>query len=158
MASLLIRVGTPDDASAVWALQQAAFLPLALRLPSRPTALGEDEAFWRQRLERTPPRVVVAQVGDELVGAGRLEGVPPQGELKRIAVHPAWHSRGVGRRVITALEAQARQQGFVRLRAGTRRTLPGNRTFYERLGYRAVAVEPYPPGIDDHTVWMEKLL
>jgi GNAT superfamily N-acetyltransferase len=63
-----------------------------------------------------------------------LEGAPPEGQLKRIAVHPAWHSRGVGRRVVSALEAHARQQGFLRLRAGTRRRLPGNQTFYERLG------------------------
>ena len=82
----------------------------------------------------------------------------PRGELKRIAVHPAWQSRGVGRQVIEALEARARELGFTRVRAGSRRRLPGNQTFYERLGYQVVAFEPYPPGIDDHTVWLEKLL
>lgn len=158
MASLHIRDARIDDAAALWSLQQAAFVPLMPLLPSRPTALGEDESLLRQRLGLTPPRVVVAQAGDELVGAGRLEGTPPRGELKRIAVHPAWQSRGVGRQVIEALEARARELGFTRVRAGTRRRLPGNQTFYERLGYQVVAVEPYPPGIDDHTVWLEKHL
>ncbi|WP_187345206.1 GNAT family N-acetyltransferase [Cystobacter ferrugineus] len=150
------RWAIPEDAAAVWAVQQAAFLPLAQRLPSRPTALGEDEACWRQHLECAPRRTVVVHVEGELVAAGRVDGAVPQGELKRIAVHPAWQSRGVGRRLVEALESHARELGFVRLRAGTRRRLPDNRAFYERLGYRVVALEPYPPGIDDHTVWMEK--
>ncbi|ATB40110.1 GNAT family N-acetyltransferase [Cystobacter fuscus] len=153
---LFIREALPEDAAAVWAVQQAAFLPLAPRLPSRPTALREDEAYWRQHLERVPRRTVVVHVDGELVAAGRVDGAMPQGELKRIAVHPSWQSRGVGRRLVEALEAHARELGFVRLRAGTRKRLPDNQAFYERLGYRVVALEPYPPGIDDHTVWMEK--
>ncbi|WP_224368205.1 GNAT family N-acetyltransferase [Hyalangium versicolor] len=158
MVSLLIRDARLDDAAAVRAVQQAAFLPLVPQLPSRPTALSEDEAFLRPFLESIPQRVVVAQVGEKLVGAGRVEGAPPTGALKRIAVHPDWQSHGVGRQVVIALEARARELGFLRLRAGTRRRLPGNRAFYERLGYRVVAIEPYPPGIDDETVWLEKLL
>jgi GNAT superfamily N-acetyltransferase len=157
-SSFLVRDACPDDAAAVWAVQQAAFLPLVERLPSRPTALGEDEAYLRQLLERALRRVVVVQVAGELVASGRVAGAPPQGELKRIAVHPTWQSRGVGRHLIQGLETNARQLGFVRLRAGVRRRLPGNQVFYERLGYQVVAVEPYPPGIDDHTVWMEKVL
>ncbi|HEX8697994.1 MAG TPA: GNAT family N-acetyltransferase [Myxococcaceae bacterium] len=154
----LVRDAHPDDAEAVWAVQQAAFLSLVPRLPSRPTALGEDVAYLRQHLKGAPRRAVVVQVEGELVAAGRVEGALPRGELKRIAVHPTWQSRGVGRHLIQGLETNARQLGFARLRAGTRRTLPGNQAFYERLGYRVVAVEPYPPGIDDHTVWMEKVL
>jgi ribosomal protein S18 acetylase RimI-like enzyme len=154
----LIRDARPEDAAAVWAVQQAAFLPLAQRLPSRPTALGEDEAYLRQHLERAPRRAVVVQVGSELVAAGRVDGALPQGELKRIAVHPAWQCQGVGSELVHALERNARQLGFARLRAGARRTLPSNQAFYARLGYRVVAVVPYPPGIDDETVWMEKVL
>jgi len=154
----LVRDAQPDDAAAVWAVQQAAFLPLVERLPSRPTALKEDEAYLRQHLERFPRRTVVVQVAGELVASGRVEGALPRGDLKRIAVHPAWQSRGAGRELVLALEANARQLGFVRLRAGVRMKLPGNQVFYERLGYQVVAVEPYPPGIDDHTVWMEKVL
>lgn len=153
-----IRDAHPDDASAVWAVQQAAFLPLAQRLPSRPTALGEDPAYWRKHLERAPRRAVVVLVEGQTVAAGRVDGALPRGELKRIAVHPDWQARGVGSELVHALEKNARQLGFARLRAGTRRTLPSNQAFYARLGYRVVSVEPYPPGIDDHTLWMEKVL
>jgi GNAT superfamily N-acetyltransferase len=157
-STVLIRDARPDDAAAIRALQQAAFLPLAQQLPSRPTALSEDEAHWRQQVESAPHHVVVVQVDGQLVAAGRLEGMPPHGVLRRIAVHPAWQSQGVGRQLVSALEDNARRLGFLSVRAGTRRRLPGNAVFYERLGYRVVAVEPYPPGIDDHTVWLEKLL
>jgi predicted N-acetyltransferase YhbS len=157
-SSILIRDARPDDAAAIRAVQQAAFLPLVDVLPSRPTALQEEEASLRQLLERAPRRAVVALVSGEMVASGRWEGAPPEGVLKRIAVHPAWQSRGVGRRLVEALEINARQLGFLRMRAGTRRRLPGNAAFYERMGYRVVAVEPYPPGIDDHTVWLEKVL
>lgn len=157
MSSFFIRDALPDDAASLWALQQAAYSPLASFLPSRPTALDENEAFLRHRLELVPCQVVV-RVGGELVAAGRIEGVAPLGELKRIAVHPDRQSLGLGRKLVLALEDKARQLGFVRLRAGTRRRLPGNVAFYERLGYRIVAVEPYPAGIDDETVWLEKRL
>ncbi|WNG38212.1 GNAT family N-acetyltransferase [Archangium violaceum] len=157
VSSFFTRDARPDDAASLWALQQAAYSPLARVLPSRPTALDESEAYLRQRLEHVPCQVVV-HVGGELVAAGRIEGVAPLGELKRIAVHPARQSLGLGRMLVLALEEKARQLEFVRLRAGTRRRLPGNVAFYERLGYQLVAVEPYPAGIDDETVWLEKRL
>lgn len=156
--SVIIRDARPDDAAALWALQQAAYGPLEPRLPSRPTALGESEEYLRQRLERVPVQAVVVHVEGVLVAAGRIEGVAPHGELKRISVHPSHQSLGLGRKLVHALEAHARSLGFLCLRAGARRRLPGNVAFYERLGYRIVAVEPYPAGIDDDTVWLEKLL
>jgi GNAT superfamily N-acetyltransferase len=79
-------------------------------------------------------------------------------KVQGVSRYPAWQSQGVGRQLVSALEANARRLGFLSVRAGTRRRLPGNTVFYERLGYRVVAVEPYPPGTDDHTVWLEKLL
>ncbi|PTL83948.1 GNAT family N-acetyltransferase [Vitiosangium sp. GDMCC 1.1324] len=157
-ASVVIREAHPGDAAALWALQQAAYEPLVARLPSRPSALGESEAYLRQRLERAPVQAVVVHVEGVLVAAGRIEGVAPHGELKRIAVHPSHQALGLGRKLVHALEAHAHPLGFIRLRAGARRRLPGNVAFYERLGYRVVAVEPYPAGIDDDLVWLEKLL
>ena len=157
-SDLLIRCATPDDAPTLWALQQAAFLPLSLHLPSRPTALDEDEHCWRTLIGQAPGQVAIGLLQGQAVVAGRFDGGPPVGELKRIAVHPAWQSQGFGRLLVLALEEHARQFGFSQLRAGTRRRLPGNQAFYQRLGYRQTGIEPYPAGIDDDTVWLEKRL
>ncbi|GAB4256938.1 GNAT family N-acetyltransferase [Deferrisoma sp.] len=65
------------------------------------------------------------------VGTGRLL---PDGRVGRMAVLRAWRGRGVGRRILEALEAEARRRGMKTLRLHAQVAARG---FYEKLGYRA---------------------
>ena len=69
---------------------------------------------------------------------------------------PAFRGRGLGVRLVAEVEALAAAAGRDRVRLGVRLSLPRNREFFERLGYRQV-------GLDSHTgspvptfAWLEK--
>ncbi|RPD49744.1 GNAT family N-acetyltransferase [Hymenobacter sediminis] len=70
-------------------------------------------------------------------GVGRLHpSGPGQGQVRFMAVHPAWQGRGVGRQVLEYLETAARGQGFTEVVLHAReQAVP----FYQRLGYAVVA-------------------
>jgi putative acetyltransferase len=67
----------------------------------------------------------VVQVNGQPVGCGALRLIDPQtGELKRMYVAPAARGLGLGRRLVAALEAEARALGARKLvlETGTRQT------------------------------------
>ncbi|GAB2772009.1 GNAT superfamily N-acetyltransferase [Hymenobacter luteus] len=70
-------------------------------------------------------------------GVGRLHpSGPAQGQVRFMAVHPAWQGRGVGRQVLEYLETAARSQGLREVVLHAReQAVP----FYQRLGYAVVA-------------------
>ncbi len=69
--------------------------------------------------------------GDELVGCGALHFyTPTSGEVRSLAVEPNAKSRGIGRTIVEALEAEARECGLHTLFAFT--YVPG---FFGKLGF-----------------------
>ena len=65
--------------------------------------------------------------------------------LARLAVAPAWRKQGVGRALVEASAAEARAMGLERLTLRVRQNLPGNRAYFEKLGF-AVTGEGQDPG------------
>ena len=86
-------------------------------------------------------RHVLAVAGDAPVGTGRLL---PDGHIGRMAVLKSWRGRGVGRALLAALLALARQLQFeeVVLHAQTH-AIP----FYEKQGFTAHGPEFMEAGI-----------
>ncbi|OGX91680.1 GNAT family N-acetyltransferase [Hymenobacter coccineus] len=83
--------------------------------------------------------------GGQLVGGVYLQAQGPRLYLGTLAVAPAAQAHGLGRRLLDAAEAQARQQGCTHLKI----TVVAARTellaWYERRGYvRTGATEPFP--------------
>lgn len=150
-----VELATEADVAALYQLIQAAFLPCAVRLPSRPTALAMSESDLLATLA-CPGGTFLVRCEREVIATGAWLKDERGGWLKRIAVHPAYQGTGVGRRIVKALEGHARAAGVRDIRLGTRRSLPGNLLFYSRLGYVERGREPYPDGIDDEVVWMGK--
>jgi DNA-binding MarR family transcriptional regulator/GNAT superfamily N-acetyltransferase len=108
--------------------------------------------------ELMPPRGVflVASVDGEPVGCGAVKltssGV---GSLKRMWVSGSVRGLGVGRRVLEALEGEARRLGVTTLRLETNRTLDEAIRLYRTAGFREVPAfnaDPYA----HH--WFEKIL
>jgi ribosomal protein S18 acetylase RimI-like enzyme len=108
--------------------------------------------------ELEPPRglLLVATLQGEPVGCGalKLHGRAPA-ELKRMWVAPTARGLGLGRRLLTELEAQAAAHGVRTVRLETNQTLTEAIALYRSAGYREVAAfnrEPYA----HH--WFEKKL
>ena len=108
--------------------------------------------------ELTPPAglLLVATLHSEPVGCGALKfhGSAPA-EIKRMWVAPTSRGLGLGRRLLTSLEAQAAANGARVLRLETNRALDEAIGLYRAAGYREVAAfndEPYA----HH--WFEKTL
>lgn len=100
--------------------------------PDAPSATPEDFS---------PPAgafVVVFDGERPIAGGGvkRLDGEAC--EIKRMYVVPDARDRGVGRRLLGALEAQARELGYRLARLDTGQHQPRAQRMYERAGYRPI--------------------
>jgi DNA-binding MarR family transcriptional regulator len=118
--------------------------------PGRSISAGDGEL--------TPPAglLLVATLHGEPVGCGALklrDGAPA--EIKRMWVAPAVRGLGLGRRILTGLEAHAAARGVRTLRLETNRTLDEAIGLYRAAGYREVTAFN-----DEHYAhhWFEKTL
>ena len=90
---------------------------------------------------------LMATADGEPVACGAVKTIAPHiGYLKRMWVADSARGLGLGRRLLRALEDQARELGMVTLRLETNRTLVEAISMYRRSGYTEVAPfndEPY---------------
>jgi tRNA threonylcarbamoyladenosine biosynthesis protein TsaE len=70
-----------------------------------------------------------------LVGTCRVRPLGPAWVIRRCAVDPAYRGKGLGRLLVDEACAWAVDEGALRVHVGVRDALPGNRAFWERLGF-----------------------
>ncbi|HET7850829.1 MAG TPA: GNAT family N-acetyltransferase [Pseudolabrys sp.] len=133
------RWPSPDRLDDILAIVHAAFV--SFDPPS--CALNEtlDDLAARFRRET----MLVAQAGRALVGSVFCARNDSPLYLTRLAVLPTWRGRGTGRALMRAAEEEARRLGANRLTLRVRKGLPGNRAYFERLGFPATG-EGQDPG------------
>jgi len=87
--------------------------------------------------------VLVVRSNEDVVGHVQLtEGqAPGELEIKSIAVAPAHQRRGVGRRLVEAALAVARERGCVSVRVATAAADVDNLRFYQQLGFRLRTID-----------------
>jgi DNA-binding MarR family transcriptional regulator/GNAT superfamily N-acetyltransferase len=153
-AGLVFERVDPASPAARWCVAQY-FAELDRRFPhgfDPGTSLHVDDRDF------LPPRgaFLVAAIDGETVAGGSVKITAPHvGWLKRMWVTESARGLGIGRRMLEALEAEARGLGITLLRLETNRTLNEAIALYRKTGYRAVAAfnaEPYA------THWFEKRL
>ena len=108
--------------------------------------------------EMVPPRgafVLIEEDGRALAGGGVRRLSDGVAEIKRMFVLPEARGRGLGRRLLDALEAAAADLGYARVRLDTAASMPVAREMYRRAGYREI--EDYN-GNSYAAFWGEKVL
>ncbi|QND86052.1 GNAT family N-acetyltransferase [Chromobacterium vaccinii] len=158
MSDTAFRLAGWDDLPAIRLLLQQAFTPLQEILPSRPTALDETIGSLTGHLASGSQIFVAERQG---LPVSCLLVLPPDdgcAEVKRVCTHPDWQGHGLGSALMSHAERQLSLQGVQRLKLSTRRRLPDNLRFYQRLGYSQSAIQPYPAGIDDERIELSKTL
>lgn len=125
MDEVTITVAGPADMADVYALRERVFV-VEQHVPVDIERDTDDEVAVHV--------VARAPVSGEVVGTGRLVPDGERGRVGRMAVAPEWRGRGLGSRVLAALEDAARSRGFTGVDLHAQAHALG---FYERAGYEA---------------------
>jgi DNA-binding MarR family transcriptional regulator len=153
-AGVVIERVDPGTPAAQWCWAQY-FAELDRRFPrgfNPGTSLAVDDRDF------VPPRgsFLVASIDAETVAGGCVKKTAPRvGWLKRMWVADTARGLGIGRRMLEALEAEARTLGITLLQLETNKTLHEAIAMYRSAGYRQVPAfnaEPYA------THWFQKRL
>jgi ribosomal protein S18 acetylase RimI-like enzyme len=103
-----IRPGSEADVPSVLALWHAA--------ESLPSATDTEDAL-HLLLRRDPESLLVAQVGEEIIGSLIVAWDGWRGSFYRLAVHPNWRRQGIATALVRVGEERLRALGAIRLTA-----------------------------------------
>jgi ribosomal protein S18 acetylase RimI-like enzyme len=140
------------DAERILDLQYAAYRSEAelyddCRLPPLTQTLPELVAELGTRT------FLVARHRATIVGTVRARVADRAAHIGRLAVDPLWHGRGIGRRLLRAIEQATAPVERYELYTGHR--TDRNLRMYERAGYHRIRVEQRSPTVS--LVYLEKL-
>ena len=145
--------------------------PISVRLPEATLLIarlseelvrlyGDDDGgdFRPEDVEGPRSGFLVARWDGQPVGCGAFRlWTETTAEIKRMFVEPAFRGRSIGRRVLDALEAAARQAGYTKVRLETGIVQPEALGLYQSAGY--FRIECYGHHKDDpRSICFEKLL
>jgi ribosomal protein S18 acetylase RimI-like enzyme len=146
---LVIAAAEPDDAGELLTVQRAAYLVEAQRykdplIPPLTETLDEVRAAIAGDAVVLVARVATAH-GDRLVGSVRGTVIDSTGRVGRLAVAPDLHGHGIGRRLLTAVEA-ALAPRVTRFELFTGAHSDGNLHLYRTAGYVDLGHRSTPEG------------
>jgi len=119
---------SPEEFAAYYQLRYEVLRAPWQQPPGSERAPDDAAPTTLHALLRAPSGAVVA--------VGRLHPASPtQGQIRFMAVHPAYQGQGLGRQVVAFLEAEARQRGYTTCILHARDTAV---PFYQTVGYEVV--------------------
>jgi N-acetylglutamate synthase-like GNAT family acetyltransferase len=135
-------------------------------LPAIHALIADAYSMYLSRMDQPPAPMLRDYTAAIQSGTTRVAGDPvigvisllPRGDsllIENVAMHPSAQGRGLGRRLMTFAESQARRQGHSRLFLYTSEAMTENLAIYARLGYTE-----FQRRTEDgyHRVYMEKRL
>lgn len=134
-----IRKATFDDATAVSALTDAAYIAYIPLIGRKPQPMTADYA---QMVVGNP--VWLLELDSQLVGVLVLILEPDNMLIYSVAVQPEYQKQGFGRRLLAWAEQQAIQHGYHSIRLYTNERFEWNIRLYQRLGYEETGRESFP--------------
>ena len=138
------------------ALLQRAFGAYRGKLRPESGALQETPETIRAVMKAGT--ILLAERAGRILGCVSVRRKDDCAYAGRLAVEPMEQGMGVGRALLTAAEALARQMGMDRLRVDVRLKLTDNRAFFRALGF-VEGAERCHPGFSRPTyVELEKIL
>jgi ribosomal protein S18 acetylase RimI-like enzyme len=146
----MIRPARPDDRPRIEAIVEVAYRPYLARMNRKPAPMVDDYA---RRIADGQTHVL--EVNATVAGALVLEDHDGFLLLENIAVDPGYHGRGLGKRLMTFTEEEARRRGYRVIELYTNEVMVENIALYLHLGYAEIKREQVA-GYD--RVYMRKIL
>ena len=126
---------------------------LAARLPTGFDP-GEEASAQLPEFEGPTGAFLVAYLDDQPAGCGALRRFDATtAEIKRMWIDPTWRGRGIGRQLLSDLEATGRERGYQRLCLDTSAQLTEAISMYRSFGFNEV---PDYNGNVDADLWFGK--
>jgi len=147
--TLALRAATVADASAIAATIAAAFTQYRGKLVPESSAFRETPEAIVEQLANGAGAIVAERNGT-MLGCVMTELLEGDLYFGRLAVLPAARGLGLAKRLIAAVEDDARRRGLPGVRLGVRIALPENQRLFSSLGYREISREAHP-GFDHPT-------
>lgn len=137
-----LRPATKEDVSAIRALTQAAYAKWVPIIGREPVPMTADYAL----AVRTHRFDLLEQAG-AIVALIETILHPDHLWVENLAVSPAHHCQGLGRRMLGHAEHVAHALGHRQIKLQTNLAFTGNVAFYERAGFVIEREEPFRGGI-----------
>jgi ribosomal protein S18 acetylase RimI-like enzyme len=147
--TVALRAATAADAPTIAATIAAAFTQYRGKLIPESSAFRETpEAIVKQLANGSG--AIVAERNGTMLGCVMTELLEGDLYFGRLAVLQAARGLGLAKRLIAAVEDDARARGLPGVRLGVRIALPENQKLFSSLGYREISREAHP-GFDHPT-------
>ena len=144
-----LRLATIADAPAIAATIAAAFAQYRGKLVPESSAFRETPEAIVDQLSNGS-NAIIAERNGQIMACVMTEVLEGDLYFGRLAVLPAARGLGLAKRLITAVEDEARRRGLPGVRLGVRIALPDNQRLFHSLGYREISREAHP-GFDHPT-------
>lgn len=125
---LRIRYASEADSSSILALWVAA---------EAEETVTDDEQALRDLLRHAPESLLLAEHDDWVVGTLIVGWDGWRGSFYRLAVHPDWRRRGIGRQLVARGESQLDRLGARRIALVAVGSDPRAVPFWKAVGYEA---------------------
>jgi len=144
-----LRAATAADATLLATTIAAAFAQYRGRLVPESGAFGETEASIAADLA-AGTGAILAETDAGSVGCVMVQEQEGDLYFGRLSVRPEARGLGVARRLIEAVEIEARRRGLAGVRLGVRIVLTDNQRLFTSLGYIETSRDAHP-GFDHPT-------
>jgi ribosomal protein S18 acetylase RimI-like enzyme len=132
--SLILRAATPADAAAIAATIAAAFAQYRGKLEPESGAFRETAEGIAAELAHQSGAILAEQNG-RVLGCVMVKILEGDLYFGRLAVLPSARGQGIARKLIDAVEAEARRRELAGVRLGVRIVLTENQRLFASLGY-----------------------
>jgi ribosomal protein S18 acetylase RimI-like enzyme len=140
---LVLRSATSSDALEIAKTIAAAFEQYRGNLVPESGAFRETAEGIAAEL-KTGAGAIVAERNGVMLGCVMTKSLEGDLYLGRLSVRPEARGLGLAKRLVAAVEDDARARGLPGVRLGVRIALPYNQQLFSSLGYREISREAHP--------------
>ena len=154
---VVLRPATEADAPRLAATIAAAFAQYRGKLVPESGAFGETASGIAAELAKGAGAIVAERNG-EMLGCVMTKVLEGDLYFGRLSVMPEARGLGLAKRLVDAVEADARVRGLAGVRLGVRVVLTDNQRLFQSLGYVETSREAHPGFTYPTSINMRKIL